>query len=65
MVKRMITLRCINCGAEFKQEVSVKDDAKLENSSIDVAIFLEFLEVALLPKLSGFSQDKEKIGRTE
>ena len=30
MVKRMITLRCINCGAEFKQEVSVKDDAKLE-----------------------------------
>ena len=51
--------------SESLSEVQTEANEQGRNSSIDVAIFLEFLEVALLPKLSGFSQDKEKIGRTE
>ena len=30
MIKKTITLRCVNCGKEFEQEVAVKSEEKFE-----------------------------------
>ena len=30
MLKKTITLRCVNCGKEFEQEVAVQSEDKLE-----------------------------------